>query len=163
VTWPIGMGSGFKGVYNLLDKNLYHYQAGKTVVEKERRLFESLDDPELDVVLGSDAERLRKDVVLVEGVYEPFSVSDYLAGHVAPVFFGSALNNFGVRELLETFLDIAPPPVTRAADTRKVSRRRSSSAFRLQDPREPGPAPPDRIAFLRCARGTSSGTGPSVT
>jgi len=154
LSWPIGSGSGFKGVYNLHDRNLYLLHPGKTVVEQERRLFESLDDPRLDEALGPEAGRLREAVELIEGVYEPFSPADYLAGRVAPVFFGSALNNFGVRELLETFLRIAPPPVAGTSDKRRVApeeERFTGFVFKIHanlDPRHR-----DRIAFLRVCSG----------
>lgn len=154
LSWPIGSGSGFKGVYNLHDRNLYLFRPGKTVVEQDRRLFESLGDPGLDRELGGDAARLRESVELVEGVYEPFSPADYLAARVAPVFFGSALNNFGVRELLETFVRIAPPPLPRLADNRKVAPEEepfTGFVFKIHanlDPRHR-----DRIAFLRVCSG----------
>jgi peptide chain release factor 3 len=155
LTWPIGLGTGFKGVYNLHDRNLYLFRPGKTVVEKDRRLIQDLSDPRLEQELGGvDAGQLREDVDLVEGVYGPFSAGDYLAGKVAPVFFGSALNNFGVRELLETFLRIAPPPVPRPADTREVApeeERFTGFVFKIHanlDPRHR-----DRIAFLRVCSG----------
>jgi peptide chain release factor 3 len=154
LTWPIGAGASFKGVYNLLDRNLYLFRPGKTVVETDRLLIESLDDPRLDQEIGSAAIELRHDVDLVEGVYGPFSEQEYLAGTVAPVFFGSALNNFGVRELLETFLRIAPPPAPRSAQTREVApeeERFSGFVFKIHanlDPRHR-----DRIAFLRVCSG----------
>ena len=154
LSWPIGSGSGFKGVYNLHDRNLYLFRPGKVVVEQERQLFEDLDDPILDRELGPEAERLRSAVELIQGVYEPFALADYLAGRVAPVFFGSALNNFGVRELLETFLRIAPPPVARRADTRRVApeeQRFTGFVFKIHanlDPRHR-----NRIAFLRVCSG----------
>ena len=154
LTWPIGAGASFKGVYNLHDHNLYLFRPGKTVVETDRLLIESLEDPRLDQEIGSAAIELRHDVDLVEGVYGPFSEPDYLAGTVAPVFFGSALNNFGVRELLETFLRIAPPPAPRSAQTREVApeeERFSGFVFKIHanlDPRHR-----DRIAFLRVCSG----------
>jgi peptide chain release factor 3 len=154
LTWPIGMGQSFKGVYNLHDRNLYLFNPGKTVVETDRLLIERLEDPRLDAQLGSAARELRDDVALVEGVYGAFSTDEYLAGTVAPVFFGSALNNFGVRELLETFVRIAPPPTPRDAQTRTVlpdEERFSGFVFKIHanlDPRHR-----DRIAFLRVCSG----------
>jgi peptide chain release factor 3 len=127
MTWPINMGQQFKGVYNLHERDIFLFRPGKTVVEEERLHITDLDDPELDRQIGSDAGRLRDDVELIEGVYEPFSVDAYRAGDLAPVFFGSALNNFGVRELLETFIAIAPKPVSRPARTRNVSPTRRAS------------------------------------
>ncbi|MFP4112759.1 MAG: peptide chain release factor 3 [Spirochaetota bacterium] len=155
MTWPIGMGQGFRGVYNLHDRNVYLFQSGKTVVEEERLFIDDLSDSSLDRELGSAAEQLREDVDLVDGVYEPLDVSEYRAGNVAPVFFGSALNNFGVRELLETFVRIAPPPAPRESDARIVEpheEKFSGFVFKIHanlDPRHR-----DRIAFLRVCSGT---------
>lgn len=154
LTWPIGMGSSFKGVYNLYERNLYLFTPGKTVVEQERLYVEDLAEPLLDRRLGSDAATLREEVALVEGVYEPFAKSDYLGGKAAPVFFGSALNNFGVRELLDTFLEIAPAPGPRESDQRVVEpteEKFSGFVFKIHaniDPRHR-----DRIAFLRVCSG----------
>ncbi len=155
LTWPIGMGAGFRGVYNLHRRNLYLFRPGKTVVEEERVFIDRLDDPVLDERTGSDAAKLREDVELIEGVYDDFSPEDYRSAETAPVFFGSALNNFGVRELLETFIEIAPNPTPRPADTRVVhpsEKRFSGFVFKIHanlDPRHR-----DRIAFLRVCSGT---------
>ncbi len=155
LSWPINMGQQFKGVYNLHEKNLSLFRPAKTQIEQDRLLIEDLTDPRLDGMLGSDAAALREDVELIEGVFEPFRVEDYRSGSVAPVFFGSALNNFGVRELLETFLQIAPPPASRASDKREIAPdedRFSGFIFKIHanlDPRHR-----DRIAFLRVCSGT---------
>ncbi|HDQ15396.1 MAG TPA: peptide chain release factor 3 [Sediminispirochaeta sp.] len=155
MTWPAGMGARFKGVYNLHQRNLYLFSPGKTKVEEDRLLIDSLDSPLLDQKLDSQADQLREDVELIEGVYEQFSMAAYLQGEQAPVFFGSALNNFGVRELLETFIDIAPTPRVRETDTREVhpeEERFSGFIFKIHanlDPRHR-----DRIAFLRVCSGT---------
>ncbi|TVQ37537.1 MAG: peptide chain release factor 3 [Spirochaetaceae bacterium] len=155
LSWPINMGRHFKGVFNLHENNLHLFRAGKTQVEQDRLLIETLEDPRLDAQLGSDAAALREDVELIEGVFDPFRVEDYRAGHVAPVFFGSALNNFGVRELLQTFLRIAPPPAARVSDRREIApdeQEFSGFVFKIHanlDPRHR-----DRIAFLRVCSGT---------
>lgn len=159
LSWPIGMGQAFKGVYNLHDSDLYLFRPGKTVVEDDRVHISDLADPALDTQLGSHAARLREDVDLVEGVYEPFSIEEYRSGRLAPVFFGSALNNFGVQELLRTFLEIAPSPIPRKAhdpdhQERFVAaeeERFSGFIFKIHanlDPRHR-----DRIAFLRVCSG----------
>ena len=154
LTWPIGMGQAFQGVYNLHDRNVYLFQPGKTVVEDDRVLIEDLDDPTLDEELGSAAGQLREDVELVDGIYDELDVPEYLGGNIAPVFFGSALNNFGVRELLETFVRIAPPPAPRESDARVVEpeeQKFSGFVFKIHanlDPRHR-----DRIAFLRVCSG----------
>ncbi len=154
LSWPIGSGSAFKGVYNLHDRNLYLFNSAKTTVERERRLFEDLADPRLDQELGGDARLLREDAALVEGIHGRFSVADYLSGRTAPVFFGSALNNFGVRELLETFLRIAPSPCPRPADKRMVApgeSRFTGFVFKIHANLDPNHR--DRIAFLRVCSG----------
>ncbi|MDA3949092.1 MAG: peptide chain release factor 3 [Spirochaeta sp.] len=155
MTWPINMGSLFKGVYNLHEENLYLFKPGKTTVEEDRILVKGLNDPALDTHLGTDANRLRENVELVEGVYDPFSVEDYRAGTQAPVFFGSALNNFGVRELLETFVSIAPRPVPRPTNTRFVDPVETTfSGFIFKIHANLDPRHRDRIAFLRVCSGT---------
>jgi peptide chain release factor 3 len=154
LTWPINMGARFKGVYNLYEKNLYLFRSSKTSVEIDRRLIADIHDPVLNEAVGSDAEQLREDVALIEGVYDPFETGDYLAGRVAPVFFGSALNNFGVRELLETFVAIAPPPGKRETDTGEVQPDdRSFSGFVFKIHANLDPRHRDRIAFLRVCSG----------
>eukprot|EP01136_Pigoraptor_vietnamica_P026619 Opistho-1_new@81863 len=108
LTWPINIGSNFKGVYNIYEKSLNIFNANKTKIEKE---VVSVDiwSEELDKKVGEkDANQLREDIELIEGVYGDFDRSIYLSGEVAPVFFGSAVNNFGVQELLDTFTEIAP-------------------------------------------------------
>ncbi|MFW5694141.1 MAG: peptide chain release factor 3 [Alkalispirochaeta sp.] len=155
MTWPIGMGQHFKGVYNLHERDIYLFRAGKTVVEEDRLHITDLADEQLDRRIGTDAGRLRDDVELVEGVYEPFSRDAYQAGELAPVFFGSALNNFGVRELLETFISIAPRPVPRATSTRHVSPDEAQfSGFVFKIHANLDPRHRDRLAFLRVCSGT---------
>jgi peptide chain release factor 3 len=155
MTWPIGMGQAFKGVYNLHDGNLYLFQPGKTVVEDERVFVDDLDDPVLDRELGSAADQLREEAELAAGVYESLDEDEYRAGNVAPVFFGSALNNFGVRELLETFVRIAPPPAPRESDARVIQPHEEQfSGFVFKIHANLDPRHRDRIAFLRVCSGT---------
>jgi peptide chain release factor 3 len=109
----------FKGVYNIYENNLNLYQPDKQKVTEKVQV--DIHSSELDDNVGSDdAERLRADLELIEGVYPEFDVNTYLAGEVAPVFFGSALNNFGVQELLDCFVRIAPQPRPTQAEERKV-------------------------------------------
>ncbi|MFO7730706.1 MAG: peptide chain release factor 3 [Spirochaetia bacterium] len=155
LTWPIDMGMNFKGVYNLHEKNVYLFQSGKTQVEEDRLLVDDLQSEVLDEKLGSSAVQLREDVDLIEGVYDQFSQEEYSQGTLAPVFFGSALNNFGVRELLETFLEIAPSPVKRETDTRFVEPQEEKfSGFIFKIHANLDPRHRDRIAFLRVCSGT---------
>ena len=156
LTWPINMGSSFKGVYNLQEQNVRLYTPGKTRVEDDDDLLivSDLADEILDIKLDSDAGKLREDIELIEGVYDDFSADDYLAGITAPVFFGSALNNFGVFELLTTFTGIAPSPGKRETDTRIVEPHEEQfSGFVFKIHANLDPRHRDRIAFLRVCSG----------
>lgn len=155
LAWPIGIGAKFQGVYSIFDKNLNLFKANKTKVEKDIVNITGLEDVLLDKTVGETAaSQLREDIDLIEGVYDPFDESRYLSGEVAPVFFGSALNNFGVQELLEAFIRIAPKPISRQTDTREVSpdeAKFTGFVFKIHanlDPRHR-----DRIAFLRICSG----------
>lgn len=154
LSWPIGMGKDFKGVYNLFDKNLLLFNPSQKVTGEDLPI-ESLDDDIVEKKLGlKDAAQLREDVELIEGVYETFDRQKYLEGKIAPVFFGSAVNNFGVKELLETFVRISPLPQSREVTTRIVKpdeNKFSGFIFKIHanlDPRHR-----DRIAFLRVCAG----------
>ena len=120
LSWPINSGQRFKGVYNIFQSTLDLYQPDKTHVTESLR-FDDVNDPQIAELIGEqDAEKLQEDLEMIEGVYNPFSHPDYLAGELAPVFFGSALNTFGVKELLECFVRIAPSPLPVEAMERKV-------------------------------------------
>lgn len=154
LTWPIGMGKRFKGTYNLYRRELSLFKAGMEQRPDEVITIRDLQDPALDRALGSQADELREDVALIEGAANPFSMEDFLNGSQTPVFFGSAVNNFGVRELLDTFVDIAPPPSPRPAATRVVSpEEREFSGFVFKIQANMDPAHRDRIAFLRICSG----------
>ena len=119
LTWPIESGVRFKGVYNIYEQNLNLFQASKQVVTEKVEV--DINTPQLDEHIGTDlADKLRGELELIEGVYPDFEVADYLEGNLAPVFFGSALNNFGVEELLNTFVEIAPSPRPVKAEERNV-------------------------------------------
>ena len=110
LSWPIDMGQRFRGVYNIYEKKLNLYTPSKQYVT-ENIEFKDINSPELENYIDpAQAEKLRADLELVEGVYPDFDVNTYLSGDIAPVFFGSALNNFGVKELLDCFIQIAPSP-----------------------------------------------------
>ena len=155
LTWPIGMGDRFKGVYNLYDKNLNLFAANKTGISEDIVPIEDLSDSNLDELIGSDeAEELREEVEMIEGVYDEFDRESYLAGEVAPVFFGSAMNNFGVKELLDTFCRISPYPRGRDTDLRVVEPSDSKfSGFVFKIHANLDPKHRDRIAFLRIVSG----------
>ena len=120
LSWPIDSGYSFKGVYNIYDKKLDLYTPNKQVVTNSVK-FEDVNNPDLEKYIGDKlANKLREDIDLVEGVYPELDKNDYLAAEVAPVFFGSALNNFGVKELLDCFVKIAPYPRPIQAEERVV-------------------------------------------
>ncbi len=120
LSWPINIGAKFKGVYNIFERSPDLFTPDKQKVT-ERVEIDSLSDPRIDQAVGeTDAAKLREDLELIEGVYPEFDVDDYLSGSVAPVFFGSALNTFGVKELLDCFVKIAPTPRAVTAEERTV-------------------------------------------
>jgi len=154
LSWPIGMGKRFKGTYNLHRGELVLFTPGQERLPGDTVTIQNLDDPLLDQVLGSQADQLREDVALLEGAATPFDLDYFLKGGQTPVFFGSAINNFGVRELLDTFVEIAPGPQPRAAATRTVTPDEpafSGFVFKIQANMDP--AHRDRIAFLRVCSG----------
>src|SRR5574344_220234 len=121
LSWPIGNGELFKGVYNIFERSLYLYQPSRQTVEDGTPISD-VADKQLDTMIGErQADTLREELELVDGVYPEFDVNSYLKAEVAPVFFGSALNNFGVRELLHCFLKIAPSPQPSQTETRIVN------------------------------------------
>jgi peptide chain release factor 3 len=154
VTWPIGSGRRFRGVYHILENSVHLFTAqhGGRVQEGER--IDGLDNPRLDEVLGEQAAELREAMELVHGAAENFDPVKYLAGHQTPVFFGSAINNFGVRELLDSFAEHAPGPRPRAAVERAVEpteEKFSGFVFKIQANMDPKHR--DRIAFVRVTSG----------
>ena len=120
LSWPINIGAKFKGVYNIYEKNLDLFSPSKQTVS-ERVEIDDVNSPEVDKLIGeADASKLREDLEIIEGVYPDFNTEEYLEGKVAPVFFGSALNSFGVKELLDCFVKIAPKPLPINAEEREV-------------------------------------------
>ena len=108
---PVGMGPEFKGVYNLYQHDLVLFRPHGKQTEKDLVRIKDLSDPTLEKHLGNSfARTLREEADLIQGVYPPFDREVYLKGEVSPVFFGSAINNFGVKDLLDCFVEIAPPP-----------------------------------------------------
>lgn len=153
LSWPIGSGDNFKGVYNLFDRSLQLFDPDIQEIQPALR-FRDLNDPQLDSLLGKGAGNLRDDLELVEGVYPAFNQPEYLEGHLAPVFFGSALYNFGVQELLDTFVRIAPYPRPSYTDEREVKPEESSfSGFVFKIHANIDPNHRSRIAFLKICSG----------
>ncbi|MHB8091320.1 MAG: peptide chain release factor 3 [Syntrophales bacterium] len=154
LSWPIGMGKDFKGVYNIYRHSLHLFTPGKDSRKEAGITITDLDDPRLDDLLGSSAGRLREDIELIAGASSPFSMEEYLKGGQTPVFFGSAINNFGVRELLDAFVEMAPAPGTRMTTTRAVSPfEETFSGFVFKIQANMDLAHRDRIAFFRICSG----------
>lgn len=155
LSWPISGGHTFKGVYSLYDSNVRLFNPDKTRIAKEVVAIDDLGSPELDeLVTTGHADQLREDVELIDGVYEPWDPAPYLSGQMAPVFFGSAVNNFGIQEMLDTFVDIAPDPRQRPADARDVAPTESAfTGFIFKIHANIDPRHRDRIAFLRVCSG----------
>ncbi|NBP69751.1 MAG: GTP-binding protein [Cytophagia bacterium] len=154
LSWPINMGKNFKGVYNLYEKSLHLFTGSKQTVQEGLEI-KDINDPELDRLVGdTNAKQLRADVELIEGVYPDFDVNEYLEGKVAPVFFGSAVNNFGVKELLDSFIRLAPPPIPRDTTLRVVEPAESKfTGFIFKIHANMDPKHRNRIAFLRVCSG----------
>jgi peptide chain release factor 3 len=156
LTWPVGMGSTFKGVYSLYRKKLSLFTSqDKQHVDDKVVEFSDIASPELEKYIDRFAAKLREDVELLQGVYPSLNVNDYLAGDVAPVFFGSALNNFGVQELLDTFCEIAPYPRPTRTDVRTVDpfeEKLTGFVFKIHANMDPNHR--DRLAFLKICSGT---------
>lgn len=155
LSWPINMGKEFRGVYNLYDKNLLLFNPNQKATDEDYLPIEDLEEALLEDKIGEkNAIQLREDVELIEGVYGKFDPQPYLDGKVAPVFFGSAINNFGVKELLETFIQIAPLPQHRQTTVRIVEPEENKfSGFVFKIHANLDPKHRDRIAFLRVCAG----------
>ena len=154
VTWPIGMGKQFKGIYHISDDSVHLYEAGHNYETQAGRIIPGLHNPELDVALGPLAAELREEIELVAGASHDFDLNAYLSGTLTPVFFGSAMNNFGIRELLDDFVRIAPAPQTRETNERAVAPHEESfSAFVFKIQANMDPAHHDRVAFARVCSG----------
>jgi peptide chain release factor 3 len=155
MTWPINSGKEFKGVYNLHEKSLVLFTANTKATDEDVVNISDISEKLLDDKLGErDASILREDVELIDGVYGELNSADYLAGKVAPVFFGSAVNNFGVKEMLDTFIRIAPVPRCRETSTREVcpgEEKMSGFVFKIHANLDPKHR--DRIAFMRICSG----------
>jgi len=156
ITWPIGMGKNFKGVFNLKENKVHLYTATHGGKIQEGEIIEGLENPRLDEIFGQqEAQDLRDEIELVQGASYEFNKEDYLAGELTPVFFGSAINNFGVQELLEAFADYAPAPQSRQTINREVlanENEMSGFVFKIQANMDPQHR--DRIAFMRICSGT---------
>lgn len=155
LSWPISMGKTFKGVYSIYQKSLLLFQPSRRELQDDVTKIEDLNDPILEKFIGQNyANQIREDIELINGVYPDFSEEDYLNGKIAPVFFGSAVNNFGVKELLDVFIDIAPTPKERSTEERVVVPTESNfSGFVFKIHANMDPKHRNRIAFVRVCSG----------
>ncbi len=157
MTWPVGMGQRFKGVYNIYEKRLNLFRPhSKQDLPEELIQIEDLTDQTLDDQVGSDlADELREEAEVIHEVYPDLDHDAYLKGEISPVFFGSAINNFGVKELLDCFVNIAPTPLPRETEERIVQPDESKfSGFIFKIHANIDPRHRDRIAFMRICSGT---------
>ena len=156
MSFPIGMGYDFKGIYNIYEKKLNLFSAENKQTISEGVEFDDINNPELDNIVGETAaETLREELELVYEVYPDFDQDEYVTGKLQPVFFGSALNNFGVKELLDCFIDIAPNPQPKKAEERVVdSKEQKMSGFVFKIHANMDPKHRDRLAFVKIVSGT---------
>lgn len=154
MTWPIGMGRSLRGVYHLLEDRIYVYHADDRHTAGETEVIEGLESDAARQFLGDDWQDFSDEIELLQGVYAPFEQEAYLAATQTPVFFGSAISNFGVRELLTGFVKHAPEPQPREAEQRDVQPdepKLTGFVFKIQANMDPGHR--DRIAFMRVCSG----------
>jgi peptide chain release factor 3 len=155
INWPIGMGRGFRGVYNLYTDTIHVYVQGKGHQLMDDIQIQGLESPEAREALGDFADDVIEELELVKGATHQFAMDEFLAGKLTPVFFGTALGNFGVRELLDDFVRWAPPPQPRETSVRQVQasdKKFSGFVFKIQANMDPKHR--DRIAFMRICSGT---------
>ena len=120
VTWPIGMGKNFKGVYHILNDEIYLFEAGGERLPHEFDIIKGIDNPELEQRFPLEIQQLRDEIELVQAASNEFNLDEFLAGELTPVFFGSAINNFGIQEILNSLIEWAPAPKPRDATVRMV-------------------------------------------
>lgn len=156
LSFPIGMGYDFKGIYNIYEKNLNLFSGDSKKNIEDTIAFDDIESPELEEIIGNKAAiALRNDLELIQGVYPGFDKTQYLAGKQQPVFFGSALNNFGVRELLDCFVEIAPTPQPKMAEERLVmANEKDFTGFVFKIHANMDPKHRDRLAFVKVVSGT---------
>ncbi len=154
ITWPIGMGKNLKGVFHLQNDSVHLFSASDADKITSGEIIQGLDNPRLDDVLGDMAEEFREEIELVRGASHEFDKEAYLKGELSPVFFGSAINNFGMAELLDTFVEFAPSPLPRSTRTRTIlpeDDKFTGFVFKIQANMDKNHR--DRIAFMRLCSG----------
>ncbi|AQS93391.1 peptide chain release factor 3 [Polaribacter sp. BM10] len=162
MSFPIGMGYDFKGIYNIWEKKINLFSGDNKTSISEGVEFDDLSNPELDNIVGETAaETLREEIELISEVYPEFDRDEYLNGTLQPVFFGSALNNFGVKELLDAFIEIAPAPQPKKAEERLVdSKETKLTGFVFKIHANMDPKHRDRLAFIKIVSGTFKRNSP---
>ncbi len=155
LSFPIGMGYDFKGIYNIWGKNIELFNPDEKQKVSEKVKFKSIDDEKLNLRIGDDSiTQLKEDLELITGVYPEFEKEKYLSGDLQPVFFGSALNNFGVQELLDCFIEIAPKPTPKLSDIRLIDPREEKfTGFVFKIHANMDPKHRDRLAFVKIVSG----------
>lgn len=155
LSWPVGMGQRFQGVYNIFEENLILFRPHGKQTEEDVIQISDLSDELLDQMVGENAaNELREEIEMINAVYPKFEASAYQSGDLSPVFFGSAINNFGVREMLDCFIQIAPSPLPRPTEERQVSPLEDKfSGFVFKIHANMDPKHRDRIAFMRVCSG----------
>ena len=155
LSFPIGMGYDFKGIYNIWEKNINLFTGDSRKDIEDTIEISDLSSSDLNQLIGDKAaDKLREEVELVEGIYPEFNKEDYLNGKLQPVFFGSALNNFGVRELLDCFIEIAPQPRPKQSEERLVlpnEPKFTGFVFKIHANMDPNHR--DRLAFIKIVSG----------
>jgi peptide chain release factor 3 len=154
ITWPIGMGKQFRGIYHLYEDVVYLYESGRNTDIGDIQRIEGLESAACRKTLGEQAEELIDEIELVRGASHEFEVDAYLSGQLTPVFFGSAISNFGIRELLNDFVKYAPAPQARESDARTVEpeeKKLTGFVFKIQANMDPQHR--DRVAFMRVVSG----------
>lgn len=155
MTWPIGQGDRFKGVYDRVTRSVRLFEAGRKTLDFEQEVITDLDDPRLKEKIPAELiAKLKEDLELLDGAGHDFDANAFLAGKLSPVYFGSAINNFGVQELLNAFIEYAPKPRPREAEERLVAPTESDFTgliFKIQANMDPKHR--DRCAFLRICSG----------
>ncbi len=154
ITWPIGMGKQLKGVFHLLNDSVHIFSASKAEKVSSGEVIKGLDNPRLDEMLGPMAADFREEIELVRGASSEFDIDSYLRGELTPVLFGSAINNFGMAELLDAFEDYAPAPMARSTRTRTIQPDEDNLTgfvFKIQANMDKQHR--DRIAFMRICSG----------
>ena len=154
MTWPVGSGQSFRGTYDVVRDRMLMFSAAAREKVADAIEYTGVDDPELAKALPADQyAKLVEDVELVRAGYPEFSRQAYLEGHLTPVFFGSAYNNFGVREILDALAAYAPSPRPQPAEPRPIEPTENKVGLRVQGAGQHGPQPPRPVAFMRLCAG----------